>query len=41
MLKHDRNFVTSRFCINKLHLFDMLSAISSGKVRDFFLSGEW
>jgi len=35
-------FVTRRFCIDKnVHLFDMLSAILSGKVGDLFLSEEW
>jgi len=33
--------VHGKFVLINLHLFDMLPEISSRKVRDFFLSGEW
>ena len=34
-------FIQADFVLINVHLFDTLSAISSGKVSDFFLSGEW
>jgi len=33
--------VHREFGLTNVHLFDIFPAISSGKVGDFFLSGEW